>query len=113
MFASQLDVVGGGDAEMAADFPRHFGRGGGGEGEHARDFQRAAELREFQVVGPEVMPPFGNAVCFVDGHQRDVELFDTLAERLVGQPLGGDVEQLDGTGFQFFVKSAQFVHAEG
>jgi hypothetical protein len=51
-------------------------------------------------------------VRFIDRDDRDVERLDALAEGLVRQPLGRDVEQLDCSRVELFIKLAQLVSRE-
>src|SRR5690606_22711796 len=50
-----------------------------------------------EVTGAKVMPPFTDAVCLIDGEQRNVEAFRSSTEYLCLQSLGREVEQLQVT----------------
>ena len=82
-----------GQAEAGQDLVAHDGRGGGGAGEHARGGQLGEQAADLQVLRPEVVAPFADAVRLVDGHQRDGHVAQQAAEALEDEPLRGDVDQ--------------------
>src|SRR6266545_3352712 len=53
---------------------------------------------DLQVVGPEVVAPFADAVGLVHRHQGDAEVSEQAAETRIGEALRGDVGQLEGAG---------------
>jgi hypothetical protein len=77
-----------GQAEADQDLVAHDGRGGGGAGEHARGGKLGQEAADLQVLGPEVVAPFADAVRLVDGHQRHRDVAAEAAEALEDEPLG-------------------------
>ena len=90
----------GAEAEADEDLVADDRGGGRGAGEDARRAQLGEERADLQVVGPEVVAPLADAVGLVHGHERRRELRDERAEAGVGEPLGGDVGQLEGAGAQ-------------
>ena len=56
------------------------------------------QLRQHQVVGPEVVAPLGHTVRLVDREQRDLALVEQPRGRLDPEPLGRQVEQVEVTG---------------
>src|SRR3989440_158163 len=82
-----------GPVEVADDHPRvaqpqplddvlpYRRRGGRGQRHHRRPAQLRDQVAELQVVGTEVVPPRGDAVCLVDGDQRRPQ------RPYLGQPL--------------------------
>ncbi len=53
----------------------------------------AGELNQLQVVGPEIVAPFRNAVRLIDGEECHADLCDRLAKSLILKSFRGDVEQ--------------------
>ena len=91
-------VKAGGDAQgvpelqQGFDVPPHRRRGRGGERPHGRpDGQGAHQLRDFQIAGPEVLAPLGDAVGLVHRHQGDGQLPQQAAEALGLEPFRGNV----------------------
>ena len=68
------------------------------EGHHGGRLDLLAYLREAPVVGPEIVAPFGQAVCLVDDEQIDACLSECGGEARVGEALGRHVEQAHGRG---------------
>ena len=64
-----------------------------GAGEHARARQLRQQMAELQVIGPEVVAPFADAVRLVDGDQRAAQLREQSAEGRRSQALGRDVQE--------------------
>ena len=94
-----LDAAG---AQLLGDVGHHPLVGGRGGREHRRaGRQRAQQVADAAVVGAEVVAPVGDAVRLVDddepaaGDQPGQLL---LAEPRVGQPLGGDEQDVDVVG---------------
>ena len=54
-------------------------------------------MRQPQVFRTEVMPPFGDAVGFVDRHHRDPGPRKPRDELFAQESLGRDIEQLERT----------------
>lgn len=50
---------------------------------------------EFPVLRPEIVPPLRDAVCLVDGDERDRQPFQHREEAVHHQPLGRDVEEVE------------------
>ena len=59
---------------------------------HAREL--LGDLRQGQVIGPEVVTPFADAVGLVDAEQRQPGRLQHLLELLECEPLRGNVKQL-------------------
>src|SRR5512135_114790 len=80
--------------DVLLDLP---GRGGGegGDGDVGKEFWNR---RQGEVVGPEIVTPLGDAVCLVDGKERERYAFELLDELRHGKAFRSDVEELDLTG---------------
>src|SRR5690606_33366968 len=88
------------ELEMFDDVIAHAARGGGGE-RHQRDLgEKAAEFREVAILGTEIVAPFGDAVCFVDGEAGDVPALQIFLPAVEHEALGGAVETLVFTAMQ-------------
>lgn len=90
-----LDAVGWGDGEGAADVS---GGGWGGGGGEAEDWERAeggGDGGEAEVIGAEVVAPFGDAVGFVDGEEGELGGGEPAAEGVAGEAFRGDVEEFE------------------
>ena len=92
------------DAELlghVGDDPRVGGGRGGQDGDAVG--HRGDEVGEAAVVGPEVVPPVGDAVRLVD-HEQAHPLAQhrqlLLAEARIGEPLGRDQQDVDVVGGQ-------------
>ena len=81
------------DLEEAAHVGEHLRRGGGGQRQHPFGMALLGKLSEPQVVGPKIVPPFRDAMGFIDGEQRDPRTLNGLAEAFVDEPFRGDVQQ--------------------
>jgi hypothetical protein len=90
----QLGRVGA-EAETHQDLVAHDRRGGCRTSQHEPRAELGDEAADLQVVGPEVVAPLADAVRLVHGHERRREVRDQRAEAGVGEPLGGDVGQLE------------------
>ncbi len=53
---------------------------------------------QLPIVGPEIVPPFADAMCFVDRDQREVDAADQPAEALAGGAFGRDIKQVEFAG---------------
>jgi hypothetical protein len=100
--AQHQDVVAHGGAELLGDVGRHPGVGGRGRRED-RDAggQLAQERADPPVVGAEVVSPVGDAVRLVDDDEPGVggqPRQHLVAELGVGEPLGGDEQDVDVAG---------------
>jgi hypothetical protein len=61
-----------------------------------RDGGKGVEQRPQQpVIGPEIMPPFGNAMRLVDRHQRQRYAPDQVPERVARRPFGRHVDEVE------------------
>ncbi len=69
------------------------GSGGGKGGQHGPLGQRGDEGGNFQVTGPEVLPPLGDAVGLVHRHQRDHQFRRQLQKPGVLQSFRRHIEQ--------------------
>ena len=81
------------DAEPGPDVGDDGRCRGGGQREHALGCQVAGALGQLEVVGPEVVPPLGDAVRLVDREQRDPRPLELGEEALVVEALGRDVQE--------------------
>jgi hypothetical protein len=84
------------DVEAAADVVEHFRRGGGRERQGALGAAELPEGGQLQVVGAEVVAPFGDAVGLVHREERHLHPGDRLPEALVVEALGRHVEEAHG-----------------
>ena len=83
------------DAELGEDVGAGAGVGGCGQGK-ARDLAARVEERpKLAIIGAEVMPPFADAMGFVDGDQRQRRAVDQPPERVGRRPFGRDIEQVE------------------
>ena len=69
-------------------------RGRRREGDARHRGPALVQLREHEVVGPEVVAPLRHAVRLVDREQRDRAAVEQAQRRLDAQPLGREVEQV-------------------
>ena len=100
------------DAEEAADIAQHLGRGGGRQRQHPLGPAELGEAGQPQIIGPEVVAPFRDAMGLIDGEQRDRRPLDRLAEPLVDEPFRGDVQQLQPARADLVHHGAVFVQVE-
>ncbi len=82
------------DPETRADVRDDGRRCRCSEREHAFGCELACPLGELEIVGPEVVPPLGDAVRLVDGEERDASACELGEEALVVEALRCDVEKL-------------------
>ncbi len=87
------------------------GRGGQRDPGHVRP--ALVQHGQFQVVGPEVVPPLGHAVRLVDGEQRDPAPVEQPHRRLGAQPLRRQVEQVQLAGQEGGLDLAPFARVLG
>ena len=85
--------VSAGRPEARDDLVAHDGRRRRGAGEHARAGQLRQQLAELEVVRPEVVAPFADAVRFVDGDQRAGDPAQQAPKARRAEALGRGVEQ--------------------
>jgi len=52
------------------------------------------------IVGPEIMPPFADAMRLVDRDQGERDTRDQIAEALAGRPLRRDIDEVEIAGEQ-------------
>ena len=84
-----------GDAELRQYVRSRACVGGRGQRQprHVRIVvQQRAQLA---VIGPEVVPPFADAMRFVDRDQRQIGAPDQAAERLAGRTFRRDIEEVE------------------
>ena len=72
--------------------------GGRREGDPRHAGKALGEHGEPQVLGPEVVPPLGDAVRLVDREKRQRHPAEEVEEALGQQPLGRHVEQVELAG---------------
>ena len=83
------------ELQQGFDVPAHRRRGGGGEGPHrGPDREGTDQLRDFQIAGPEILAPLGDAVGLVHGNQGDGQLLQQAAEALRLEAFRGNIEEL-------------------
>ena len=82
------------ERQPVAEIHLNAGRGSGGQGKAGRIGEFLAEATDFEIVGPEIMAPLGNAVRFVDHQQRDPERPQELEKPLMLHPFRRQIEQL-------------------
>ena len=82
------------------------GRGRRGQRDHRRVPEPLDHRAQPQVVGPEVVPPLGDAVRLVDDEQRDACRAQRLDDLVVGQLLGGQEHVLGGAVAQLLPRPA-------
>jgi hypothetical protein len=80
--------------EVALNVSLHLGRGRGRKGDDGQVAQAVDDALDLAVLGPEVVPPLGDAVGLVDGHQRDVGFLEKGHVLFLGEGFGRHVEQL-------------------
>ena len=69
--------------------------GGRGQRQPRHVAMRVEQRPQLAVIGPEIMPPFADAMRFVDRDQRQPALVEQLAEALGRRPLRRDIEQVE------------------
>ena len=85
-------------AEMLADLIQYIRLAGGGKAADRGMFGRTVrfdELRGIQVIGPEIVPPFGQAVGLVEYPAIDLAVFDGADEAGVAKLLGRHEQDAD------------------
>ena len=82
------------DAEVLLDVVLDLGGRGGGQGDDGVLPDAVDDVPEPAVFRPEVMPPFGNAVGFVDGEEAEPDRPEEVCVVGLVQGFGGHVEQL-------------------
>ena len=83
------------NAELLQDIGAGVRVGGRGQ-RQPRHLRKGVEQRPQQsIVGPEVVPPFGNAMRLVDREQRQPRLPQQLAKIAVRGAFGRDIEQIE------------------
>lgn len=79
---------------LADDVLLHFLRGRCCERGDRNTGKFAGNDREGEVIRPEIISPFGDAVRFVDGKEREVDVPERFPELPHGEPFQRDVEEL-------------------
>ena len=74
------------DSAQEIDIFRNGRGGGGGEGERPFDLEFPGQPGNFQIIGAKVVPPFADAVRFIDRQKRDLCLRDCVEESLIPEP---------------------------
>ena len=85
-------------AQLRYDVLPHPFRSGGGERHHRRVGKPRPQLGKGAVVGPEIVPPFADAVGFVNGNQPQVQRFQETAKAVHRRPFRRHIKQADGAG---------------
>lgn len=91
----RLDAVIRGDGEGVADVSGGGWGGGGGEAEDGEWAEGGGDGGEAEVIGAEVVAPFGDAVGFVDGEEGERCGDEPAAEGVAGEAFRGDVEEFE------------------
>jgi len=86
--------------QLLDDLRSNRGCGGRGQRDHPRRAQALHDVTDPEVVGPEVVPPGGHAVRFIDGEQRDPGLRQPVDDGVIRQLLRRQEDELGGTGAQ-------------
>jgi hypothetical protein len=82
------------EPELSLDLGAHIGRRRRGACQDARRGKLREERADAQVVGSKVVPPVGDAVRLIDGHERDRASRQKIDERAGSEPLGCRVDEL-------------------
>ncbi len=84
-----------GQIELFQDVPAGVRVGGGGQGQFGNPLELSRDSGDLEIVGPEIMPPLGDAVGLVDGVQRDGDFPEEPLKAFRQQALWSDVQQVD------------------
>ena len=84
-----------------------------GEGGNRGAWEKGDEVGEREVVGAEVVPPFGDAVCFVDDGHAERYPAEGFAELAEDEAFGRDVEEVEAAGEEVTHHLVAFVGALG
>ena len=91
------------DFQVLHDVVLHFDGGRGGESDDGQVFADGVDDgTQAAVFGPEVVSPFRDTVCLVDGHERDFEGAKEVHSLFFGQRLGSHIQHLGLTVFEVF-----------
>ena len=71
------------------------GRGRGSQRQAGRIGEFLAKAADFEIIGPEIVTPLGNAMRFVDHQQRNPEGAQSLEKPLMLHPFRRQIEQLE------------------
>ena len=71
------------------------------------------EHGQLQVLRPEVVPPLRDAMCLVDGEQRDLRAAQQIQHSLGHQALGRYIEQVQLSGQKCLFNAARLVNLQG
>ena len=119
VFSFEAAAVQGGvsQGKLADDVFGDAGGGGGGE-RHDGDVGEAAvhagaDLSEHAVLGPEVVAPLADAVCFVDGEARDFHTGEPVLAGGAHEAFGGEVDEVEVAVDDGLLVLADFVEAKG
>ncbi len=86
--------LGVGDVEVLEDVLLHLLGGRGGERDHRHSLDLIEDGAQAAVLGAEVVAPLADAVGLVDGEEADLDVPEELRVLLLGQALGGHVQDL-------------------
>ena len=85
----------------------------GGEGSNRGAGEEGDEVGEREVVGAEVVPPFGDAVCFVDDGHAEWNPAEGFTEVAEDEAFGRDVEEVEAAGEELAHDLVAFVGVLG
>ena len=80
-------------AELLQDVVPHLAGGAGRERRDRVIRKQLAQAAQLPVFRTKLVPPFGNAMRFVDGEKRQRHAPEKLDEILAQQPLRRNIEQ--------------------
>ena len=104
----RLEDLGVHDLKVFHDVVLHLHRGGGGEGDDGEVVADGVDDgTQTAVFRTEVVAPFRDAVCLVDGDERDLEAAQELGGLVFGERLGCHIEQLGLAALQVFLHLEQ------
>ena len=83
------------EPETFGDLAPRRGVRGGGERDARHAGVALVQHRELEVLGPEIVAPLRDAVCFVDGEEGDSEPVEQREGALAHQSFRRDVEQVE------------------
>ena len=101
-------------AQKPEDILPDLGGGRGSKGRHHGSLgQRCHKVRDAQVAGPEILPPLGDAVSLVHGHQGDAQLPGQGGKAICLQPLRGHIQELVAPRFGLGAYAAEVRKGQG
>ena len=87
-------------------------RGGKG-GNHGAWDENVQKIHNFQIAGPEILAPLGDAVGLVHRHQGDLPGLDGLQKAVGQQPLRGHIDDLVHSGLNVAVDQPDLGRGQG